>query len=117
MSELGIAQWIITALVLFVVPFWRICERAGFKPAFSLLVLVPGGVLILVWTLAFAKWPILAKEGHEEKEEIEQRDELEQREELKQREGLGPREEPEQKEELEQREEPGSREELEQKKE
>ncbi|MGH8762765.1 MAG: hypothetical protein ACREUR_05965 [Nitrosospira sp.] len=99
MSGLGIAQWIITALVLFVVPFWRICERAGFKPAFSLLVLVPGGILILVWTLAFAKWPILAKEEHEEEEELEQREEPEQKEEP------GPREELEQKEGLEQKKE------------
>lgn len=69
MSELGIAQWVITAGVLFVVPFWRICGRAGFKPTFSLLVLIPGGVLILVWVIAFAKWPVLVKEELEQKEE------------------------------------------------
>lgn len=65
MSELGIVQWIIAAGIFFVVPFWRICARAGFKPAFSLLALVPGGILILLWVIAFAKWPASPAEKKE----------------------------------------------------
>jgi hypothetical protein len=65
MSELGIIQWVIAAAIFFVVPFWRICGRAGFKPAFSFLALVPGGILILLWVIAFAKWPAFAAEKTE----------------------------------------------------
>ncbi len=62
MSELGIIQWLIIAALFFVVPFWRIAKRAGFKPAFAFLALVPGGMLVLLWVIAFAKWPALAEE-------------------------------------------------------
>lgn len=48
----------IVALILFVVPLWRICTRAGFNGAISLLALLPWlGVLIVGAILSFAKWP------------------------------------------------------------
>ncbi len=59
MSEFAILQWLIVSTLFFVVPFWRIFGRAGFKPALSWIALIPGGILILLWILAFAKWPIL----------------------------------------------------------
>lgn len=57
MSELAILQWLIVSALFFVVPFWRICARAGFKPGLSLIALIPGGILVLLWVIAFAKWP------------------------------------------------------------
>jgi hypothetical protein len=43
----GIVNGLIVA-VLVVVPLWRICARAGFRPALSLLVLIPWlGILIV----------------------------------------------------------------------
>jgi asparagine N-glycosylation enzyme membrane subunit Stt3 len=65
MSELEIVQWLIVVGVLFVVPFWRIIKRTGFKPAWALLALVPGGILVLLWVLAFAKWPTFMEEKKE----------------------------------------------------
>jgi hypothetical protein len=34
-------------------------DRVGYKPAFSLIALIPGGVLVLLWVIALAKWPAL----------------------------------------------------------
>jgi len=52
---------LMTALVavLTVIPFWKICTKAGFPGALSLLMLVPLGNLILPFYLAFAEWPAL----------------------------------------------------------
>ena len=48
----------IIALVLIVVPLWRICTRAGFNGALSLLALIPWlGVAIVGAILSFANWP------------------------------------------------------------
>lgn len=66
MSQTGIIPWVIVSTILFVVPFWRICKRAGIKPALSLLALVPGGILVVVWVLAFVKWPALGEEKKEQ---------------------------------------------------
>lgn len=65
MDEFGILPWLTTFAIFFVVPFWRILRRTGFKPAFSLFVLIPGGVLVLLWVVAFAKWPVFTEEQKE----------------------------------------------------
>lgn len=46
----------LVALVIFIVPFWFICKKAGFSPWLALLNLVPLGSLILLYILAFAEW-------------------------------------------------------------
>ena len=44
-------------LLLLIIPFWRICQRAGFHPALSLLVAIPYvGILLLMALLALAHW-------------------------------------------------------------
>lgn len=51
----------IIALALVVVPLWRICTRAGFNGALSLLALIPWlGVSIVGAILSFANWPTKA---------------------------------------------------------
>jgi hypothetical protein len=62
MGEFAIIQWLIASTILFVVPFWRICKRAGLKPALSLLTLIPGGIVLLLWIIAFVKWPASPEE-------------------------------------------------------
>jgi hypothetical protein len=59
MGDLGLVPWLISFAVFFVFPFWRILDRVGYKPVFSLLALIPGGVLVLLWVIALAKWPAL----------------------------------------------------------
>ena len=46
--------------ILIVVPFWRICRRAGFHPALSLIAIIPLlGFIIVAGVLGFATWPTL----------------------------------------------------------
>jgi hypothetical protein len=48
-------------LVLFIlvgIPMWRICTRAGFNPAWSLLVIIPYlGPMIVAARLGLSDWP------------------------------------------------------------
>jgi hypothetical protein len=50
---------LVVLAVITVIPFWRICTKAGFPGALSLLMLVPLGNLILPFYIAFADWPAL----------------------------------------------------------
>jgi hypothetical protein len=43
--------------IVTVVPFWRLCERLGYSPWLSLLVLIPLVNIIFVYVLAFSEWP------------------------------------------------------------
>ena len=56
-----IIPWVISFAVFFVVPFWKLLNRTGFKPVFSIIALIPGGVVLLLWVVAFAKWPAFAE--------------------------------------------------------
>jgi hypothetical protein len=44
-------------LFLWIFPMWRIIGKAGYPPALSLLAVFPAVGLILLWWLAFARWP------------------------------------------------------------
>jgi hypothetical protein len=48
------------AILLFawVFPLWRIIGKAGYPPSLSLLAVFPVVGLILLWWLAFARWPV-----------------------------------------------------------
>lgn len=67
MESVGIPELIILLLVgaifVFVValPFWFICKKAGLSPWLSLIVLIPSGVLVLPFVLAFIEWPALSR--------------------------------------------------------
>lgn len=52
---------LVLAILVFVIYcWWRICAKAGFSGAMSLLLLIPGiGGLILILILAFGEWPAL----------------------------------------------------------
>lgn len=48
----------VIGLALLIIPLWKICARAGFNPALSLIAIIPFlGFLIVVGILAFAQWP------------------------------------------------------------
>ena len=49
------------AVLLTVIPVWRICAKAGFAGALSLLMLVPVANYVLLFYLAFAEWPALTE--------------------------------------------------------
>ena len=49
---------ILALSAMVIAPLWRICARAGFHPALSLVALVPVlGFLILASILALIEWP------------------------------------------------------------
>ena len=54
-------EFIMTAVfvLLMIIPFWKITGKAGFAPAWSLLMLIPLVNLVFLFYLAFAKWPSL----------------------------------------------------------
>ncbi len=47
----------LVAAVLTVIPFWRILPRAGVAAPWALAAVIPFGALVLLWVLAFRKWP------------------------------------------------------------
>ncbi len=46
-------------LAIVVVPFWRICTKAGYLGWLSLLVLIPIVNMVFVYFLGFSEWPSL----------------------------------------------------------
>ena len=68
----GVAGLGIIVVVLFlsaigafltVIPFWKICSKAGFPGALSLLMLVPIANIVLPFYVAFAQWPALKNQN------------------------------------------------------
>ncbi|MEN6428327.1 MAG: hypothetical protein ABFE13_23500 [Phycisphaerales bacterium] len=49
----------ILGALITVIPFWKICTKAGFPGAMSLLMLVPIANIVLPFYIAFADWPAL----------------------------------------------------------
>jgi len=49
--------------LLTVIPFWKICTKAGFPGPLALLMLVPVANFILPFYIAFAQWPALRQGG------------------------------------------------------
>jgi hypothetical protein len=43
--------------VLLIIPFWRIFRKAGFNPALSLLTVIPIANIVVVYYVAFSRWP------------------------------------------------------------
>jgi hypothetical protein len=66
--ELMVVGLTLMLAVLPVLPFWLIFEKAGFSGAWSLLALLPGVDLIMLFFLAFADWPALQHVRHADRE-------------------------------------------------
>ena len=55
--------WLLIIAALTIVPFWKILPRAGLSPWLALVTIIPLGTLVLLWVLAFKRWPGDAGEG------------------------------------------------------
>jgi hypothetical protein len=59
MASFSIWHWIILLLVawIFAYPMAKILQRVGFSGWYALLWLVPLVNIVMLWALAFMKWP------------------------------------------------------------
>lgn len=54
----AVIMYFVIMVLALVIPTWRICNRAGYSGAISLLHLIPGvGTVIVFAILAFGTWP------------------------------------------------------------
>jgi len=62
-AELGLISIVIllsgVGALLTVIPFWKICSKAGFAGPLALLMLVPIANIVLPFYIAFAQWPAM----------------------------------------------------------
>lgn len=56
-----VAVIVIASIIFNIVVYWRICSKAGYSGAMSLLMFVPFGFLIMLCILAFGNWPALGE--------------------------------------------------------
>jgi hypothetical protein len=63
MGNIGVPELLLLLLffIFVVLPFWRIFGKAGFPPALALLMVVPLVNIVMLFVLAFASWPTLAR--------------------------------------------------------
>jgi hypothetical protein len=54
-----IGMFVVLGALLTVIPFWKICTKAGFPGPLALLMLVPVANIVLPFYIAFADWPAL----------------------------------------------------------
>jgi hypothetical protein len=52
-------EWLLylIAAAATIIPMWRLYERAGYNPIWSLVCVVPLGLIVLLWVLAFRTGP------------------------------------------------------------
>jgi hypothetical protein len=60
-THLLIIFFLLLFVVVGIVPYWKIFQKAGFAPALSLLMLVPLANIFIIFFLAFSEWPALKK--------------------------------------------------------
>ena len=56
---LGIIAVVALGILVTVIPFWKICSKAGFPGPLALLMAVPIANIILPFYIAFSEWPVL----------------------------------------------------------
>lgn len=59
MGSFSIWHWLIVlvAILITVVPFWKIFPRAGWPAPLSILMIIPLLNVVLLFVLAFKRWP------------------------------------------------------------
>jgi hypothetical protein len=41
------------------IPTWKLLVRVGLSPAWAVLCLIPAGFIIVLWLIAYRRWPLL----------------------------------------------------------
>jgi hypothetical protein len=47
----------VIGVVLILWPMWKITERSGLNPLWTLVCLIPLGLIVLLWVIAMRPWP------------------------------------------------------------
>ncbi|HMB46819.1 MAG TPA: hypothetical protein VKN63_00940 [Afifellaceae bacterium] len=55
-SSWQIWSFVVTA-IFFAVPLWKLYSRSGFSGLWSLFAFIPFGAIVLLWVIAFIRWP------------------------------------------------------------
>ena len=55
--------WMLVIAILFVLPLWQICVKAGYPGILALLVFIPVVNLIFLYWFAFSDWPSLRRQS------------------------------------------------------
>jgi hypothetical protein len=60
MGAFSVLHWLILLVMIgvYVIPCWRIVQKAGFSGAYSLLVLVPIVNIAALWIFSLIEWPV-----------------------------------------------------------
>ncbi len=64
MGNLGVGElflmlfFVLIFSFIYVIPFWKILQRVGHSPGWSLLVMIPFVNFIALYVFAFSRWPI-----------------------------------------------------------
>jgi ABC-type spermidine/putrescine transport system permease subunit II len=67
----------IVLTILFVIPLWRIFQRAGMHPAMSLLAMLPlVGPVVVMAVLAWSDWPRLSASPRAQLQDLSDKDKL-----------------------------------------
>jgi hypothetical protein len=56
MGGYGLVGWLVLATIV-IVPFWKICTKAGYPGGLSLLIAIPLVNLVFLYFIAFSEWP------------------------------------------------------------
>jgi hypothetical protein len=51
-------------VVLTAIPAWALFRRVGMSPAWTLLSLVPLGMIVILWVVAYRRWPNSEPSAH-----------------------------------------------------
>ena len=66
-SWLGFLPLVFILLIasIMVIPFWKICSRTGLTKGLVAVLFVPlFGWMVLIWIIAFSRWPVFpSREG------------------------------------------------------
>jgi hypothetical protein len=71
-SETNPWDWMLLIGVLVVWPLWRVCSRAGLSGPLALLALIPFGLIVVLFMLAFSEWPALRRAARPPNEAAEE---------------------------------------------
>ena len=47
----------VIGVILILYPMWKITGRAGLNPLWTLICLIPLGLVVLLWMIAMRPWP------------------------------------------------------------